>query len=428
MTRLAVTLLAAGTLLPAVADAAELTRLASSFELNDPFGMYLDASFERTQHRTKIVREFHQNSTLEDVNELRYVGVDNRLNIDLKLGLYQDLEFSYRLPIVFQQSHRWRYSSGTDDSNSTIANNCVQPNGALLDPSCPDSGAGKRPLFDVTSEAPNAYRAGMGDMSFGLAYAFFNQRRDDTKPTWVVAVDYTAPTSEMLDPTFPTATEAPGRLGDKNHKYRFSTSLSRRIGAADPYFQLHYTVPVRGPGWYSNCDNPDPAVMGFPQNCGQGPWTRSETGIKLPHVGGFIFGSEFNAYDEPARYQKFALDLRGIVTYVSEGRYFNEMSDLFGKLLYTQEYLQVGGQAGFTAHAAEYVHLKASATLLYNTEHNLTDEQIGKDLNDNGSVDITQTPEEVNPNFDWRTDMVSRRFRAAESTVFRVDIMATFAF
>ncbi|MFZ5468309.1 MAG: hypothetical protein ACOZIN_02630 [Myxococcota bacterium] len=415
------------------ASAAELTRIASSFDAKDPFGMFLDVGYERTQHRTKIVREFHQQGTLEDVTELRYVGIDSRLNLDLRLGLWQDLEFRYGLPIVFQQHRRWRFDSNTGPNNSTISNNCLQANGELLDPGCPTTGAGQRPLFEV-GDTTDSYRAGLGDMTFGLAYAFFNQRRDDTKPTWILGIDYTAPTTAMLDPTVTTARDSAGALGDRHHKYKFYTSLSRRVGVADPYFQIHYTLAYRGPGWYSNCDNPDPRTMGRPENCNTEQWTRSDTGIRLPHVGGIVFGSEFNAYDLPSKHQKFAIDLRGYVTYVSEGRYYNEMSDLFAKLLYTQDHLQLGGQFGIVAHAAEYVHLRASAALLYNTEHNLTDETIGKDFagpggqGPNGTVDITQVPIELNPNFDWRTDMVSRRFRATETSIFRLDLSASFNF
>src|SRR5207253_731987 len=101
------------------------------------------------------------------------------------------------------------------------------------------------------------------------------------------------------------------------------------------------TLGYWGPGWYSNCDHPDTvapgggATIGRPENCGTDAWKRIDTGLKPAHRGGIIFGSEFNAYDEPSKHQKVAIDLRGIATYVSEGRYYNEMSDLFRKYLYT---------------------------------------------------------------------------------------------
>src|SRR4051794_20185470 len=112
------------------AHAAEITRIASSFEEGDPFGMFIDVGFERSQNRMKITRENHQFGTLQDVDELRFVDIDTRLNIDAHIGLYQDLEFSFGLPIVFGQDRRWRFAqtpgSPTNAGNSTITNNCVQ--------------------------------------------------------------------------------------------------------------------------------------------------------------------------------------------------------------------------------------------------------------------------------------------------------------
>ncbi|MBI3183129.1 MAG: hypothetical protein HYZ28_13405 [Myxococcales bacterium] len=411
------------------AKAAELTRIASSFEEKDPFGMFIDIGFQRTQHRFKLTREHHQNDDVQDVSELRFVGIDTRLNMDLRMGLWEDLEFHYGLPLVFSRTQRWRFANGTSAENSTIYNNCLQADGQLLDPNCPVSQAGERELFTVREgDQQDVFRGGLGDMTFGMAYAIFNQKKDPSKPMWLLGVDYTAPTAEGIDPTLPTSASSQGRIGDRIHRYKFYTSLSRRVGVVDPYFQIHYTLPYRGPGWYSNCDHPDPRTMGRPENCGTDQWTRSDTGIRPPHVGGFIIGSEFNAYEEPAMHQKVAMDIRGYVTYVSEGRYFNELSDVFQKLHYTQDYLQLGGSFGLVAHAAEYVHLKATASLLYNTEHTLTDESIGKDLDGNGTVDISANPKEINPNFDWRTDMVSRRFRATETSIFRIDVVGVFNF
>jgi hypothetical protein len=447
MRRLAAAIFLLVSLVPAAAMAAELTRIASSFEDKHPFGMFIDGAFVRTQHRGKIVREWHQRERnsgsvdVEDVSELRYLMIDQRLNLDLHLGLWKDFEFHYGLPVVFQQNRSWTFAAGTDESNSTIINNCIQPNGDITDPGCAATSVGRRPMFEVGG-ASDSFRGGLGDMTFGLAYAFFNQQKDDTKPMWIIGVDYTAPTSAVIDPTLPTSAEARGAIGDKLHKYKFYNSISKRVGIADPYFQVWYTLSYWGPGWYSNCDHPNPVTMGHPENCGVGPWSRRETGIKPAHKGGLVMGSEFNAYDEPSKHQKVALDLRGVATYNSEGRYYNEMSDLLQKYLYTAEFFEVGGRVGFTAHAAEYVQLSASGELLYRSEYTLTDESIGKDFTSrssgappspcegkaNGTVDITACTEEQNPNFDWRSDMVSRRFRMSETSIFRLNIAASFSF
>src|SRR5439155_517102 len=191
---------------------------------------------------------------------------------------------------------------------------------------CATTNVGHEQMFQVPYDT---FRGGIGDMTFGLAYAFFNQKRDDTKPMWIVGFDYTAPTSDLNDPTVPTDNANKGKIGEKTHKYTWYMSFSKRVGVADPFFKVWYTLSYWGPGYYSNCDHPDSTAagggptMGLPGNCNNGDWSRQETGLKPAHRGGVIFGSEFNAYDEPSKHQKVAIELRGVATYVSEGRYFN---------------------------------------------------------------------------------------------------------
>lgn len=408
-------------------QAAELTRIASSFEEDDPFSLFLDVGFERTQEKAKITREQHDpaNNQLIDATEVHYRGVDSRLNFDAHIGIYRDLEFRIGLPIIFSATESYRYVSGTGDENSTITNNCLQANGELTDPSCPATGVGAQPLFPVPGEV---YRGGVGNLRMGMSYAFFNQKRDDTKPTWLVSFDYEAPTAALLDPTVPTAKDARGNVGDRFHKYTFGTALSRRIGAADPYFKAWYTVPFRGPGWYSNCDDPDPRRMARPENCNTDNWSRAETGTILPHRGGFAVGTEIIPFDQPEDHQKLAIDVRGIANYVSEGRYYNPLSGALNKMLWTGDYAQVGGHLGIVANAAEYFNIRASGSLLYNTEHFLTDEEIGKDVDGNDRIQLDENPQEINPTFDYRIDTVSRRFRTSEDYVFTLNIAAEFSF
>ncbi|WP_224366495.1 hypothetical protein [Hyalangium versicolor] len=415
---------------PLAASAAEITRVASSLDEDDPFDLFIDVNFERTQGREKITREQLAPAGAEagrtDVGEVWHKSTDSRLNLRLAIGLYKDLELSFGLPLILQQNDSYDFVSGTTPANSTIVRNCVNPDGTVTDPDCASTGTGEKGLFTVPSTSK---RGGLGNMHFGMAYAFFNQQRDDTKPTWVVGIDYEAPTAKLRDPSEDNTGDERGNVGDRVHKYTFYTALSRKMGVAEPYFKVSYTLPVQGPGIYSNCFNRD--QLGRPENCFQGPWTRKETGIQAPQTGGFLFGTEFNAFNDKNKNQKFTIDLRAIANYVGEGRYYNELSAGLGKLLATQDYLQVGGQLGAVASAGEAFTLRASGTFFYNTEHTLTNESIGKDLDGNGGVDLNdvgQPSPEVNPNFDFRTDLVSRRFRATEAKTFRLELSASFAF
>jgi hypothetical protein len=416
---------------PLAASAADITRIASSFEDDDPFDLFIDVGFERTQTRAKIIREQllpdDQEGTRIDATEVWYKGVDARLNLDLAFGLYRDLQFSFRLPLVFQQNERWDYTSVSSDENSTIRNNCLNADGTVIGGCLEDPSRGI-PLFGVPQES---FRGGLGNLHFGLAYAFFKQEKDPTKPTWIVGLNYEAPTAKQRDPSADTTDpETRGNIGDRVHKYQIYTSFSRKLGVAEPYFRASYTIPVRGPGIYSNCDlrNSAPEDLGAPGNCGTGPWTRKELGIKAPELAGMLFGLELVPFEKPQKSQRFALDLRAMGNYVGSGRYYNELSAALGKLLTTEDYFQVGGMLGATANAAESFTIRASATFLYNTDHTLTAEEIGRDVDGNGEVDTAPGSPDLNPTFDWRYDAVSRRFRAVESTSVRFDLSAAFSF
>ncbi len=412
---------------PIEAHAAEITRLATSFEKDDPFGMYLTAGYVRDQRKAKIVREWHQDGDVREVSELRWLQVEHRLDLDLRVGLWTDLEFRYTLPIVFSRDQRWDYArpagQETGPGNSTITNNCLRADGTLYDPSCPTTNAGAQPIFEVPSAS---YRGGLGDMRFGLAYGLFNERKDPSKPNWIIGVDYQAPTATLNDPGAETLPSARGGIGDRHHRYTFYTALSKRRGAADPYFRVHYTLPWRAPGWYSNCDRPSEANMQAPENCGQGFWNRSETGTRAPHTGGIVFGSEFVPWDQ-GPHERVAVDLRLIANYVGPARTYNPMSDVLGKTLMTSDYLEVGGGLGLTAWAAEFLGFSLNGALTYATEHSLTGEEVGEDLNDDGVVRLNDRPE-LNPNFDHRVDAPSRRLRAHEMFHWRVDASVTFNF
>lgn len=405
-------------LLSAWVSAAELTRVASSFEEGRPFGMFLDFTFDRISDRGTIAREWYGGNQT-DVTELTYKKDETKLGIDVNLGIYRDVEIHVGVPIVFQQDRQWSFAPGTHESNTTLYRNCtLDPQGTA----CGSPGQGEGRLFEPPVES---LRAGLGDFTFGIAWNVFVQKKDSSKPTWTLRFDYSAPTASVLNPSVPTSKVSRGNIGEKVHRYNFSTAIAKRLGFFEPYFQLHYTLPWQGPGFYSNCKDASPARLGHPENCDSPDWNRRETGVHPPHTGGVLFGGEVTVLNREDRHQRLTFDLRGFVEYVSEGRYYNEMSDLFGKLLFSSDYGQVGGQLGFVGEAAEFIKISGSASLAYNTEHFLTSEPIGKDLSGDGLV---KASEEYSPNYDLRIDRVGRRFRIEQQYVFRIQVTASFHF
>ena len=253
------------------------------------------------------------------------------------------------------------------------------------------------------------------DLTFGLAYAMLNQDRDNSKPMWLLGIDYEAPTADKLDSSVPTSGANRGPIGDRVHKYTFFTALSRRQGILDPYFKAQYTLPVKAGGAYSNCDHPSPTSLGYPQNCSPLVFPSGQTGMQPPHRAAVLIGTELVVDEKVKEHQKVSFDLRGEARYISSGRYYNEASDLLGKLLATEAYLQFGGQLGLNVQAAEFAIFHATASLLYSTAHGLTGEAYGN----------SQNP---NPNFDARVDSPGNRLRLVDSYVLVLGADMTFSF
>jgi hypothetical protein len=408
--------------LPFAALAAEATRVASSFEEGRPFGFFLDVGFERTEDRALLSREWYQSGGLTDVKELRYQKIDSRLLLDLHVGIFRDLELYAGLPIVFQQDRSWSFAPGTDESNTTLYQNCVNARGEA----CATPGMGTDRLVDMSS-GQATFRGGLGDLTLGLAWAPLNQKKDQALPTWALRFQYTAPTAALANPGNPGSATMRGAVGDRSHRFTLNTALSRRLGLAEPYTVVQATIAVPGDGFFSNCDEPR-AGLGRAENCLTGPWTRQETGSAPPQTGTFTLGTELIAFERPDVQQRVVFDFFTYVTYVSPGRYLNEMSDLLGKYLVSGDFVQLGAGAGFIGQAARYAQLKFNASFGYNSERFVTSELPGRDLDNSGTIDVTFRPDELNPSFDYRIDRTGRRFRISEQFIFRFMVVGTLAF
>jgi hypothetical protein len=269
----------------------------------------------------------------------------------------------------------------------------------------------------------------VGDLTVGMAWGILSEKRDDTKPTWVLGFDYTYPLASVIDPSVPATASNPGAVGDKVQLFEPYIAISKRLGYVDPYLKVSATIPHLLGGFHSNCDdNQTAAAAGspststaFPENCPGGSdakstWSRQDTGEKPPYLGTVVFGAELYAYDAPEKHQSLTIDLRGTGQYVSQGRYYNEMSDQLGKLLFTDQYLHMGATFGINFRGAEYVELRLAASYWHDTDHFLSNENVGNDLNGDGKVDLPASPStpdttgELNPSYDFRYDGVGRRF------------------
>jgi hypothetical protein len=418
------------------ADAAEISRVATSGEPGNPFDLDLGVRWDRSVESASITREGHD-------GKLRYVRTRNAIVPRIAVGLWKDLEAHFELPYVLGDDRVLRYGmvwgvSSNDNRGYDPLATDVDVNGAAC--------AGCR-VFEI-GDKPGAKSSGFhggraGDLVAGFSWGIFNDRKDDTKPFWLVGLDVTVPTAVKWEPgknrtadtwQSPYSVETkPGPFGEKIWKLDLYTTFSKRFAYVDPYVRAHARFAFKSASTYSNCDavseaaavtTAGPQVNALAvQNC---KTFGSDAGAQLPFVAGIVFGNEFIPYEDVKEQQRLSVDFRFFAELTSKQRFYNELSDATGKLLQTEGYMEVGGLVGLYLRASQYVQLQAQASLSTRTAHDLTGESLGRngawpalDPSGNGR---TADPGAMNPNFDWRYDAPGRRFRISEVAIFALSV------
>lgn len=458
---LGATAVLAALLLAGPSRAAEISRVATSGEPGSAFELDVGVRWERSQERATITRERAAATSgtpgaLGDPDLLRYTRTRNSVVPRLAVGLWRDLELHAELPYVLEDDQTYRYGNRYGKPTGGAGESSIEQNpydadgltttGTCIPGPCPLLSA---PLFSASPQSTVYHGGRTGDLAVGLAWAVFNDRKDDTKPTWVLGMDVTAPTATAYEPArdrgatdwaSPYAVPArPGPIGERIWKWDLYTVLSRRLGAFDPYVKAHYTAMFKSSSTYSNCtaaraapDTPPPGVVRqfnsqAVANCQS--WG-SEAGAQLPWMAGLTFGTEVVAYEDAAEGQRLAFDFRVHGDYTSPQRFFNELSDASGRIHKTEGFLEMGGLAGIYFDATRVVQFKATASISTRTAHWLTGESLGR----NGTTPavgpdgITTDPSLMNPNFDWRYDAPGHRFRISEVAIFDVSVAGVVRF
>src|SRR5512146_3061120 len=92
------------------ASAAEITRVASSGEPNDPFDLHISIRFDRDQERAQIGREYSvAGGPVFDAEALRYIRKYGALVPRVAVGLWHDLELHAEMPYVLYDERYWHY-------------------------------------------------------------------------------------------------------------------------------------------------------------------------------------------------------------------------------------------------------------------------------------------------------------------------------
>ncbi|MGB8932994.1 MAG: hypothetical protein WCC48_17250 [Anaeromyxobacteraceae bacterium] len=386
------------------AAAAEATRVASSGDEDNPFDLDFTIKAEYLQQRALITREYTQNypsgalPSVEERPELRYARRTFSILPRVAVGLYKDLELHIEVPVILSSNTNWHYafSDGQpqNDATSATGNDGVFP--------------GQGTVY---------HGSGFGDVKLGLAWGILSDARDDTKPLWLVGIDFIIPTAKMYDPgagrlapvnqTSPSYDNAGAAspTGENVLKIDLVTALSKRMGPADPYVRFHVTSYRPSDKTYSNCNHP--VLLDAPCNVPSGS---AKYGARPPWITGAAFGTEIVTGENKAEGTRVAIDLRLTGDYVSSSRWYNELTDMTGKLLRTEDYFELDAFFGFYWRASKYMQLQATAHLGTETPHFITGETVG------------------DPNYNSKYDAAGSRYRLTEVSNFGLALAGVLQF
>ena len=418
---------------------AEVTHVATAATATWPIEIDASVGFEGTIQQADIAKEQFQTtngtSTLIKGTEMSYQSSTTVIPIRVAAGIWHDLELHVMVPLIISYDQSWSYSSLSNNGANDTVN---KPAGICAEGPSSSCGNGLAPGGAWNTLVPSlpidSNRGGfvVGNIAIGAAWTPLSEADDHTLPTWLLGFDYIAPTASPMDPTV-TSYDSNGSTqsatGDGLHHFHPYTAMSKRQGVFDPYVTLWLDFAHAMGNTYDNCNHPIYSGTNDPRvNCGVAPFTTDVTRLQPEYQGGISFGTEIVPYEDVANFQKVAFALRFISEYHSQARTYTQLSDLLQELTEQQDYARLGGEAGIAFHAGKYFKATAGFTLVHDTDHWLTNENLGAPNSPAGTQINVDTHVGQNPNFDFRFDNPGSRFLLQSSIIGTLSVQLTAMF
>ena len=422
-------LLGALTLMGVSAQAAEVTRVVTALDEDDTFDFNLTASWFHDARSAAINREDQGSGTgLQVDRDLKYAQTTDLLDLRTDFGILWDVGLHVDLPIILAQSNNLTFDQGVSATNSTFVRDGISP--------------AYNPTSSTVFQSPT--RSGLQSLGLGIQWAVFNQKRDDTKPTWTLGFDADLDIFKDMrfDPANPTGNTGVG-LG--YHQLIWSTWVSKRFRHFDPYFGASYMLPIRTNG-------------SIYQDLGGG-----QTSVNPQQFATVIIGVEEIAWENPSRDQRVTVELQAHAAEHFAGRGTSELweplsghpgctltggtvtetcrqsldvtTDAMGNphaapypgVTDIDAYGSFGGEAGLNIQVGKYVRFRALYGMTFDAAHFITNASAGVDSNHDGRVDSTD-PKEANPTYRESIDIPGRRFRVEDSRDWHLFVQGSLMF
>ncbi len=316
------------------ARAAEVTRVASSFDNDNKFDLHFGVGYDFNYKKAAILREWssENNPQSQVVRDLIYQQMRHVVTPSLEIGLYKDLAVYVNLPIVVadqrtysfdQEATDCKYDDGmrtpadpatcvNHDNSTTIRDGIIPHDG--FDGTNKDNplgnygGAGTETIFK------GANRRGVDQLHVGLKYAILNQDRLSHMPKWVIGLEGRFAVGGPMTFSRDYTNGIPGgnsTVGRGIHELGIWTALSRRYRFLDPFFTAWwYQAIASGKSEFENYGGSQDRKR--PQ---------SQTGV--------TFGTEIVPFERKAKGQKVAVVIKGLAMLRYGGRGYSEGWELF---------------------------------------------------------------------------------------------------
>jgi hypothetical protein len=422
----------------AKARAAEVTRVVSALDADDTFDFNLTATWLHDVKTAAVNVEQETSSGYALARDLKYGQTRDTLNLRIDFGVLWDVGLHVQTPLVLHDSSHLDYDTDVNAGNSMFVGTFPGGDAAIV-----PSGPGSRVFTSPT-------RKGFENLGVGVTWAPFNQRRDDTKPTWTLSFDALLDVFKDMryDPANPTGNTAVG-LG--YHQMIWSTWISKRFRHFDPYFGASYMLPIRTNG----------SIF---QDLGGG-----QTMVNPQMLATAVIGVEVIAWENAPRQQRVTIEARGHMEEHFAGRNYSELweplsgssackagsTDLTGcrasldqvttaavingvtQPMITrgapypgvsdiEAYGTFGGDVGFNVQVGPYVRFRSLFGLSYDESHFITNASPGVPGPD-GRVD-SNNPAQANPVYRESIDLPGRRFRIEQSETWHLVVEGALMF
>ncbi|TPV93032.1 MAG: hypothetical protein B7733_22635 [Myxococcales bacterium FL481] len=321
---------------PSAARAGEVTRIASSFEEDNPFDLHFGVAYDYNFKRASILREWGRaNGSNRLAKDLVYQQSRQTVTPRLEIGLFHDLSLYLDVPIVVSDDRSYALDQRTEpctfgddvggatgesqadcvnkNNSSTIRDSIIPRDG--FDASAPNEAYGSFTGEDTETIFRGPTRRGVDQLYVGIKKALINQRRYPHLPTWILALEGRFAVGKPMRFTRDIAidsslTEANEYVGRGIHELGAWTALSHRHRFLEPYFGVHWRQGLRASG------------SQFKR------YGDAQDKFNPMSTAGFFVGGEIIPWERKATHQKIALAFSGSTNLRYDGREYSEVWEL----------------------------------------------------------------------------------------------------